>query len=203
MSVEDKPIDFWFEFSSPYGYIASQLVDGLEQRTGRPVVWRPMLLGPVFKVTGQAPLTSIPLKGAYSTRDFMRSARWHGVAFRQPDAFPVGTVAACRAFYWIADRDRGQARALAKALYKAYFADNRDIASPAAVIGIAQSIGIDGEALAGALEDAAVKERTKQEVDAAIAAGVFGSPYFIVEGEPFWGVDRIPMLEEWIRTGGW
>ncbi len=203
MSGQGAPIDFWFEFSSPYGYIASQLVDGLEQRTGRPVVWRPMLLGPVFKVTGQAPLTEIPLKGAYAKKDFARSARLHGVAFRQPDAFPIGTVAACRAFYWTWDRDRAQARALAKALYKAYFADNRDIGSPGAVIGIAQSIGIDAEALAKALEDPAVKERVKREVDSAIAAGVFGSPYFIVEGEPFWGVDRMPMLQQWILRGGW
>lgn len=197
------PVDFWFEFSSPYGYIASQLVDGLEQRTGRSFTWRPMLLGPVFKVTGQAPLTSVPLKGEYSKKDFARSARLHGVPFRQPDAFPIGTVAACRAFYWVADRDAARARALAKALYKAYFADNRDISAPAAVVEVAKSVGIDGNALAAALEDPAVKERVKKEVDAAIAGGVFGSPFFIVDGEPFWGVDRMAMLEEWIRRGGW
>lgn len=64
-------------------------------------------------------------------------------------------------------------------------------------------MGADGASLAAALEDPAVKERARKEVDAAIAAGVFGSPYFVVDGEPFWGVDRMPMLEDWVRRGGW
>jgi 2-hydroxychromene-2-carboxylate isomerase len=197
------PVDFYFEFSSPYGYIASGLADGFEQRIGRPLAWRPILLGPVFKMTGSAPLVSIPLKGDYSKRDFVRTAKMHGVPFRMPDAFPINTVAAARAFYWAQDRDAGKARELAKALYRAYFADNRNITPAAAVVEIARSVGLDGDALASALEDAALKERTKHEVDAAIARGVFGSPFFIIDGEPFWGVDRMPMAERWVKTGGW
>ena len=108
-----------------------------------------------------------------------------------------------RAFYWVADRDAGKARELAKALYRAYFVDGIDISAPSAVLDIAASIGVDRAALAAALEDPAVKERAKREVDAAIAAGVFGSPFFIVDGEPFWGSDRMPMIEEWVRRGGW
>jgi 2-hydroxychromene-2-carboxylate isomerase len=197
------PIDFYFEFSSPYGYIASQLADELEKRLGRPLKWRPMVLGPIFKVTGQAPLTEIPLKGGYSKKDFARSARYHKVPFRQPEKFPIGTVAAMRAFYWVDDRNPKQARSLAKALYAAYFAEGKDTSSPAVVVEIARSVGVDGDALAKALEDPALKERAKREVEAAIAAGVFGSPFFVVDGEAFWGVDRMPMLEEWIRSGGW
>ena len=71
------------------------------------------------------------------------------------------------------------------------------------MIDVAEAGGADRSALTMALEDPAIKERAKREVDAAIAAGVFGSPYFVVDGEPFWGVDRMPMLEQWIRTGGW
>lgn len=198
-----SPIDFHFEFSSPYGYIASQLVDDLSARTGREVNWKPMLLGPVFKLTGVPPLVQIPMKGEYSRRDFVRSARLHGVPFRAPDHFPIGTVAALRAFYWTHDRDPRQAQALAKALYGAYFAENRDISSPETVLEVARASGVDGAGLASGLEDPALKERAKREVDAAIAQGVFGSPFFIVDGEPFWGVDRMPMLEEWLRRGGW
>lgn len=197
------PVDFYFEFSSPYGYIASQLADALEQRIGRPLAWRPILLGPVFKATGQAPLTEIPLKGAYSKRDFERSARWHGVAYRHPGKFPIGTVAAMRAFYWTHDRDPAQARRLAKSLYSAFFAEGRDISAPDAVLDVAQSAGLDRAALAAGLEDPALKERAKQEVEGAIGRGVFGSPFFIADGEPFWGVDRMPMMEDWIRRGGW
>jgi 2-hydroxychromene-2-carboxylate isomerase len=197
------PIEFYFEFSSPYGYIASHLAEDLGQRLGREVVWRPFLLGPVFKATGQAPLVDIPMKGEYSRRDFVRSAGFHGVPFRMPTKFPIGTVAALRAFYWVHDRDPAQARALAKALYRAFFAEDRDISAPETVIEIAKSVGVDAGALASALADPAVKDRAKAEVDAALANGVFGSPYFIVDGEPFWGNDRIPMLEAWVKRGGW
>ncbi|MGZ5597894.1 MAG: DsbA family protein [Usitatibacter sp.] len=203
MSGAGAPVDFYFDFSSPYGYIASEIAEGMEQRIGRPVRWRPILLGAVFKITGQPPLVDVPMKGEYSRKDFARSARLHKVPYRQPGKFPIFTVAPMRAFYWMQDQDPAKARALAKALFRAYFADDRDIGSPATVIEVAKSIGIDGAALAAALEDPAVKERGKREVDAAIAAGVFGSPFFVVDGEGFWGVDRMPMLERWIATGGW
>ena len=197
------PIDFYFEFSSPYGYIASQLAEEVEGRTGRPMTWRPILLGPMFKATGQAPLTEIPIKGEYAKRDFLRSAGFHQVPYRHPSKFPIGTVAAARAFYWVADRDPQQARRLAKALYRAFFVEDRDISAPATVIEVAKAEGVDPAALAAALDDQALKDRTRGEVEAALAKGVFGSPFFIVDGEPFWGNDRLPMLEEWVRRGGW
>ena len=196
-------VDFYFEFSSPYGYIASCLVEAVEARIGRPFRWHPFLLGPVFKATGQAPLTEIPLKGEYAKRDFLRSARFNGVEYRHPEKFPIGTVAAARAFYWVDDRDPALARRLARALYRAYFVEGRDIGSPETVVEVARSLGVDGEALAAALQDPALKARLQKEVEAAIAAGVFGSPFFIVDGEPFWGSDRLPMLEAWVSRGGW
>ena len=198
-----KPVDFYFEFSSPYGYIASQIAEETERRIGRPMTWRPMLLGPVFKITGQQPLVNVPMKGDYSKHDFTRTARMHKVPFAYPAKFPIGTVAAVRAFYWQHDRDPAKARELAKALYRAYFVDGRDISGPETVIDIARSVGLDADALSKSLEDPAVKDRAKREVEGAISAGVFGSPFFIVDGEPFWGVDRIPMVEQWVRTGGW
>jgi 2-hydroxychromene-2-carboxylate isomerase len=170
---------------------------------GRAVTWRPMLLGPVFKLTGQAPLVDVPMKGEYSKRDFARSARLHGIPYNHPPKFPIGTVAALRAYYWQADRDPAKAKELAKALFRAYFVDGIDISAPATVVDVASKAGIDRAALSAALEDPAVKERAKKEVEDAIATGVFGSPFFRVDGEPFWGSDRMPMVEEWIRRGGW
>jgi 2-hydroxychromene-2-carboxylate isomerase len=203
MSAAGAPVDFYFEFSSPYGYIASRLAEDLEQRIGRPLRWRPILLGPIFKLTGQAPLTQLPMKGPYAQNDFSRTARLHKLPYRHPDKFPIGTVAACRAFYWMHDRDPAAARGLAKALYRAYFEDNRDIGAIPVLLEVAREAGVDAAALSAAIEDPAVKERMKAEEDAAIAAGVFGSPFFIADREPFWGVDRIPMLEQWVRSGGW
>jgi len=109
------PLDFYFDFSSPYGYLASHKIDALAARHGRGVTWRPILLGAAFKASGVQPLVNVPLKGEYSKHDFLRSARFHNVPFRAPDPFPVSTVSACRAFY-----ATGDVR-LARALFKAWW----------------------------------------------------------------------------------
>ena len=198
-----EPIAFYFDFSSPYGYLAAQSIDELGRRHGRAVVWQPFLLGAVFKTTGQQPLLGIPLKGDYGKRDMERSARLLGVPFTVPSAFPFLSVAACRAFYWLADRDPQKAKDLAKALYAAAFAEGRDISGAEAVIEVAGSLGIDPAALTEALRDPAVKDRLRDEVERIIGAGVFGSPFVVVDGEPFWGHDRLGQVERWLETGGW
>src|SRR5918996_3879321 len=128
------PLEFYFDFSSPYGYLAANKVEALAAKHGRTVTWRPILLGVAFKATGSAPLPSIPLKGDYSKRDFMRSARFHDVPFRLPEPFPVSTVAPCRAFYSL--QDENERVRLAKALYRAYFVDNVNISEPQNVLKI-------------------------------------------------------------------
>jgi 2-hydroxychromene-2-carboxylate isomerase len=194
-------IHFYFDFSSPYGYLAAQKIEALAGKYGRAVNWRPLLLGVAFKATGMAPLPQIPLKGEYSKRDFDRSARFHGVAFKLPTPFPISTVAAARAYYWLAGRDEAKAVALAKALFKAYFVEGLDISGADNVVKVAASLHMDAEALRAGMNDAATKERTKTEVDAAIGKGVFGSPYIVVDGEPFWGMDRFDQLERWLAQG--
>ncbi|MGH8633337.1 MAG: 2-hydroxychromene-2-carboxylate isomerase [Burkholderiales bacterium] len=196
-------IDFYFDFSSPYGYLASTRIDELAAKHGRSVVWRPHLLGAVFKVTGQQPLTMIPLKGSYIERDLARCARLLNVPFKLPTKFPIGATAPSRAFYWVGERDTALAKMLARALYHAYFAEDRDISSPEVTANVAARLGVDPAELAQALNDPAVKERLRVEVDAAIARGVFGSPYIVVDGEPFWGSDRLDQVEKWLETGGW
>jgi 2-hydroxychromene-2-carboxylate isomerase len=197
------PIAFWFDFSSPYGYIAAELIDAVAARHDRAVNWHPILLGPIFKQVGTAPLADLPLKGDYAKRDFARTARYHDVPFRLPAVFPIATQVAARAFYLIADADPARAHDFAKRVFRAYFADGRDIADAEVVMALAAEAGADTQALVDHLKGDAVKARVRTEVENAVKAGVFGSPYFIVDGEPFWGVDRLPMLEEWIRTGGW
>src|SRR2546430_1077178 len=112
-------IEFYFDFSSPYGYLASHKIEALAAKHGREVDWRPMLLGAVFKQTGAAPLTMVPLKGDYSRRDFFRSARYHGIEdFRMPSQFPIATQAAARIMLWSKADDPALAVRVAKALYR-------------------------------------------------------------------------------------
>ncbi len=197
------PIDFYFEFSSPYGYLAGHRIDDIAQTHGREVTWRPFLLGVVFAITGQSPLTSQPLRGDYAMIDIKRSARALGVSFVLPDPFPVLTLAAGRAYYWLHDRDPAMAKGFAKAVYHRIFGEGGDISTPAAIIAIAEAWGADGGELAAALAETAVKDRLRCETQAAIDHGVFGSPFVVVDGEPVWGADRLDQIDQWLGCGGW
>ncbi|MDE0049747.1 MAG: 2-hydroxychromene-2-carboxylate isomerase [Rhodospirillales bacterium] len=196
-------LDFYFDFSSPYGYLAAERIDGLAAKHGRAVTWRPMLLGAVFQKIGGSPLVDQPMKGPYSRHDMLRSARLHGIAFNVPDNFPVNSIAACRAYYWLADGDPATARDFALALYRGYFVENRDLSQPETVVQAAQAQGVDADALVAAVQDQAVKDRLRAENDAAIERGVFGSPTVFVGDEMFWGHDRLDMIDRWLETGGW
>ena len=196
-------IDFYFDFSSPYGYMAAAKVEPLAAKHGRAVNWRPILLGAAMKVTGGAPLPQIPLKGDYARRDFVRSAKFHGVPFRIPSSFPISTIAAVRAFYWAQGKDPARAVTLAKSLYTAYFVDDVDISRIEEVIRIAATAGFGAEDVTAGVADQAVKDKTKAEVDAAVGKGVFGSPFIVIDGEAFWGMDRLDQAEKWLATGGW
>lgn len=204
MSETDKaPIDFWFDFSSPYGYLLSERIDEVAARYGRKVRWHPILLGVIFQSTGSAPLTlqNAP-KAAYSVHDFARSARFMDVPYRHPTHFPLPTQNAARAFYWLHGQDCALARRFAHATYRALFVDDRDISAPDTVLEIAAGLGVDRSSLAAALQSPEIKARLKAEVDQAMQAGVFGSPHVIIDGEPFFGADRLPQIEKWLATGG-
>jgi 2-hydroxychromene-2-carboxylate isomerase len=198
-----QPLEFYFDFSSPYGYFAATRIEALAARHGRDTVWRPILLGIVFKQTGGQPLPAIPIKGTYALRDIERTARWFGVPYRAPSRFPVSGTAASRAYYWLEPRDRAAARRLALAVFHAYFAEDRDVSSPEVIADIAASMGVERAALLEGVGSAAVKDRLREEVEDAMARGVFGSPYIIADGEPFWGSDRLDQLERWLATGPW
>jgi 2-hydroxychromene-2-carboxylate isomerase len=120
-----------------------------------------------------------------------------------PEEFPVLSIAAARAYYWLEGRDPAQAKQLAQALYFKIFGEGVNVSAPEAVIAVAETLGIDGEELAAALQDPAVKERLKAETQSAIDRGVFGSPFVIVDGASFWGADRLDQVEAWLETGGW
>ncbi len=196
------PIVFYFDFSSPYGYLASERIDELAARFTRQVKWRPILLGVIFRAIGGAPLTTIPLKGKYSLNDFSRSARFLDLPYVHPEKFPLATQQAARAYYWLHDKNCAAARGFAHAVFRALFREGRDISDPELVLQLAAQHGADRDTLAEALNGTALKERLKAENEAALAKGVFGSPYIIVDSEPFFGADRLPQIERWLATGG-
>ncbi len=198
-----NPIQFYFDFSSPYGYFSSEKIEALAKRCSCTVSWQPYLMGAVMRVTGRKPLIQIPLLDDYSRRDLKRIARYQDIAFSVPSKFPIPTVSACRAYYWCKDNDPDRCAQLVHALYRAYFVDNVLISDTDAVLGIAADRGIDAARLEAALQDETLKAKVRAITDAAIKQGIFGSPFFIVDGEPFWGHDRLDQVEAWAKSGGW
>ncbi len=200
---EKAPIDFWFDFSSPYGYLLAEKIDEVAAKHGRKVRWHPILLGVIFQATGsRPPVDGHSPKAKYVFNDFHRSARFMGVPYNPPSRFPLPTQNAARAYYWLHGQDCALARRFAKAVYRGFFVDDIDISSPETVLEIAAKIGVDRSSLETALQTPEVKARLKDECELALAAGVFGSPHVIVDGEHFFGADRLPQIERWLETGG-
>jgi 2-hydroxychromene-2-carboxylate isomerase len=198
------PIEFYFEFGSPYGYFAAQEIDALGADFGREVIWKPFMLGPAFKQTGSQPLLEVPLKGPYCLADWERMAAYTKTAWALPDKFPAAILAAPRGFYWLVDQGKADlAKVFAKAAYKAYFADKRPLWTNEETADVAASCGIDREEFLAAVQQPEVKTRLIEEGQAAIERGVFGSPFIMVDGQSFWGWDRLPMVRHWLKNGKW
>ncbi|MDP2313926.1 MAG: 2-hydroxychromene-2-carboxylate isomerase [Pseudomonadota bacterium] len=186
-------LDFWFDFSSPYAYLASTRVDALAARTGATLRWRPMLLGAVFREVGQV---QVPLLAASEAKqrhygvDMLRWAAWWDAPFRFPSSFPIRSLLPLRTF--LAHPDPIP---FAHAVYRAAWAEDRDITDA----DVLRACGATEEALAAA---PTMKQALLDHTTEAVAAGVFGAPTFIVDGKwLFWGQDRLDMVEQCL--GGW
>ena len=201
MNTLPRSLDFYFDFSSPYSYIASEWVDALAARHGRTVNWKAILLGATFQAAELKSPVSYPIKREYSMHDFERSARFAGVPLKNPEKFPIATQNAARVFWWLTDADAERGRQWARHCFRAYFARGVDLSDAAQLAALATDFGLEADAAPAVWNDPVWKARLKAENEAAIAAGVFGAPFFVVDGEPFWGNDRRPQIERWLEKG--
>jgi 2-hydroxychromene-2-carboxylate isomerase len=195
-------IEFYFDFSSPYSYVASEWIEALAARHARTVAWKAILLGATFQAAELKSPVFYPLKREYSLLDFERSARFAGVPLKIPAKFPIPTQNAARVFWWVLARRSGEAaRNWAHHGLRAYFARGVDLSDPAALKVLAREFGLDADEAERVWNDHEWKLRLKAENDAAVARGVFGAPFVFVDGEPFWGNDRRPQIERWLEKG--
>ena len=201
-----KRIEFYFDFISPFGYLASLRVDDMAARHGYDCDWNAMLLGvSVLKVMGMKPLPQTPLKGAYLKRDLARYLSRRGLVLaRDLNQPPPNPLPAARAFHALKAHDAAQARLVAQALFHALWIEDRDIGDPAITLATAVAAGADETFLRGAIASGGAGDQAlRSAVDASIARGVFGSPFFMVEDEPFFGLEKMELVKEWMATGGW
>ena len=204
MPTSRAPIEFYFDPISPYGYLASTQIEALAARYGREVDWKPVLLGiTVMKIMGLPPLMQTPLKKDYVRHDKDRMAKLLGVPMVRHAIEGVNSLAASRAFLWLKANDPQLAVRFAHRIYERLWVLGLDITPAEAVADVAAALGVDRAALLAAIDSTQMKAALRDAVAAAVAKGVFGVPTFIVDGEPIWGVDRLWMLEHWLRHGDW
>ena len=189
-----RTIDFFYDIGSPYSYLAATQVPRLAERTGAAVVWRPFLLGGVFKAAGNDMPARVPAKARWMLEDLSRWAKHYGVPFVFPPFFPPNTVRAMRAC--VAASRHGRVAEVSLALFRAYWCEGHDPSGEAAIRAAAEGAGLDGGALFAATDDPAVKDGLRAATEEAVARGAFGAPSFFVGDALFWGNDRIELLVE-------
>lgn len=194
-------IDFYFDFSSPYSYIASEWIEALAARHGRTVNWKAILLGATFLAAELKSPVAYPLKREYTMLDFERSARFAGVPLKIPEKFPIPTQNAARVFWWLHGRGDLTSSHWARHCLRAFFARGVDLSDAAALKTLAAEFGVDAAEAEAVWNDPVWKARLKEANDAAIALGIFGAPFFMIDGEPFWGNDRRAQIERWLEKG--
>lgn len=203
---EISPIDFYFDFISPFGYFASLRIDAVGAAHGRSVEWHSMLLGvSVLKVMGMKPLLEVPLRGDYLKRDAARYMRRHGIVIKRAiDKPPSNPLFAGRAFHWLRRNAPERARPAAAALFAAYWVEDIDLDTPERVASIAGlGSAAESRAVLDGLNGPEGTAMLRGAVEASLARGVFGSPSFIIDGELFFGVEKLELVSEWLACGGW
>lgn len=197
-----QAIEFWFDFVSPYAYIAAQSVEQLAARYGRTVNWQPVLLGAVFRETGSGPLTMRPpVMANYFRHDFERSARFAGQSLRLPDNFPVSTHNTARVCLWLKQQAPHLTGEFVRRVTSAYFNGDVPVNDPAWLADVVSGLGLDGQSAIAACADPHWKDALRDQCETAIARGIFGAPWIVVDGESFWGNDRLPQVERWLAQG--
>lgn len=196
-----KPVEFFFDFISPYGWFAAERIGGIARAHARAVAWRPLLLGVTVKqAMGLPALLETPLKGPYVRHDAERCAKFYGLPWRPPTPMTFSSVAALRAVIWANAQEDVDVEALVLGLYRHAWAEGGEISTPDAVADVAASISIDRALIRVGIESSGVKEGLRKSVADAVDRGIFGSPFIVVDGEPFWGADRLPMVERWLEA---
>lgn len=195
-SAEGPVVEFHYDYSSPYSYLASTQIEALAARTGATVELRPFVLGAVFKSLDKPAglLGAPPEKQRWQLADLQEWAEHYAVPFRFPSTFPFNAIRAMR--QTLAAEAQGLGWEHTRAAFHAYWVDDRDLTDPAVLADLAASIGIDGAELAARAEQQDIKDRLRSYTDSAIARGAFGAPTFFVDGRLYFGNDRLHFLEQ-------
>ena len=194
-----SPIEFYFDFASPFAWLIADGLAELAARHGREVVWRPVLLFAVFKALGLPAPMEVETRRKYLLHDMQRSASVYGVPYRHPTSFPAVSPLPARMFYAIDAFDPELATRFARATLEAHYVQDRDITKPEVMTEVAGTLGLAAGDIASAASGDVAKARLREAVDAATAKGMIGSPFVVIGDEAFFGADRLPHMDWWLR----
>lgn len=188
-----RTLEFYYDYGSPYSYLADTQVEAIAKRAGAALVRKPMLLGGVFKATGNASPMTVEQKSKWSAFDMPLWARHYGVPFQRNPFFPVNTLALMRGA--AAAQIDGLFERYHPAIYKAMWVEGRNLNDIAEVAAVLTAAGLDARKFGSRIQDQDVKDRLKATTDEAVARGVFGAPTSFVGDMMFFGNDRLPFVE--------
>jgi 2-hydroxychromene-2-carboxylate isomerase len=188
-----RTLEFYYDYGSPYSYLADTQVEAIARRTGAALARRPMLLGGVFKATGNASPMTVAPKSRWAAFDMPMWARHYGVPFNPNPFFPVNTLALMRGA--AAAQIDGFFERYHPAIYKAMWVDGVNLNDMAEIARVLAAAGLDPARVGRRIQDQDVKDRLKDTTDQAVVRGVFGAPTCFVDDMMFFGNDRLPFVE--------
>lgn len=191
-------LDFWYDFASPYAYLAAMRIETLAEPYAVDIRWRPFLLGPIFAAQGwtDSPFNLFPAKGRYLWRDLERQSAKLALPFKVPERFPPNSLAAVRIGLYLRDSD--QAGPFSRRLFAAAFGEGRTMSDGEVLSSVLTGLGIDAGRAVAQSQSATIKARLRAETEEARSRGLFGSPMFLTgDGELFWGNDRLEEAIAW------
>jgi 2-hydroxychromene-2-carboxylate isomerase len=189
-----QQVEFFFDYGSPFSYLADTQLPALERRTGATVVYRPMLLGAVLKETGSASPITVPAKGRYMGVELHRWAKRYGVPFAANKFFPINTMRLMRGV--VAAQHAECFAEYHRAIYPAFWVDGANLAAPEVIRAVLDKAGLNADLILACIEEPNVKEQLRLNTEEAVRRGVFGAPTFFVGEDMFWGNDRLMFVEE-------
>lgn len=191
-----KTVEFYFDFGSPASYLAWTQLPALAAQSGAQLVYRPVLLGGIHKATNNTSPAAIPAKGAWMQVDLARFARRYGVEFVHNPHFPINTLTLMRGATGMQMQDDASFLRYVEVVFRAMWAQPQNMADPATVRAVIEAGGLDASLLLQLTESPGVKEKLKQDTEAAVARGLFGAPTMFVGDDMFFGQDRLDFVRE-------